>query len=123
MSAPPTLLRLTDDDLAILARLKDGPVWLRSFQSVKWRLNLLIECGFVERCKPPMGHANNMARLTAQGGRAIGIDAPLSLIDQFADRLAEHGEIARAAKEVGATLAYGKELFARICKRLGPQAA
>ncbi len=119
----PADLKLSIADIALLRRLKDGPAWLRSFQQSKWRLNLLIDCGYVERCKPPLGRAANMARLTDRGGEAIGIELPLSFIDQFAERLAEHGNIARAAKEVGATAAYGRELFGRICRGLGAQAA
>jgi hypothetical protein len=41
------------------------------------------------------------------------------LIDQFAERLAEHGEVARAAKECSVRPAYGRVLLQRIIKRLG----
>jgi hypothetical protein len=41
------------------------------------------------------------------------------LIDQFAERLAEHGEVARASQEVGVRAAYGRVLLQRIIKRLG----
>lgn len=42
--------------------------------------------------------------------------------EAFADALAEHGSIARAARSAGMTLEEGKAEFRRICKSLGAAA-
>lgn len=46
----------------------------------------------------------------------------LSTLDRFADRLAEHGVVARPAKEIGKSDSYGHVLFAKLKRRLGSQA-
>ena len=43
-------------------------------------------------------------------------------IDRFAERLAEHGDVSRAATEINASQAYGRVLLQRVIKRLGKQA-
>lgn len=43
-------------------------------------------------------------------------------LDRFADRLAEHGDAAKAARQIGKSDAYGRVLLQRIRKRLGAQA-
>ena len=43
-------------------------------------------------------------------------------MDDFADRLSEHGDVARSAREIGVSASYGRVLFARIRKKLGWQA-
>lgn len=47
----------------------------------------------------------------------------MSLTDQFAERLSEHGDIARAAAQLGKPKAWGRAQFVIICTLLGPQAA
>jgi DNA-binding MarR family transcriptional regulator len=65
---------ITPNQWTILEALKSGPRWLRSFQTVKPLVNDLIDRGLVERCRPHLGRANNMARLTASGCAALEID-------------------------------------------------
>lgn len=60
--------------------------------------------------------ANNIgrrARNDAKGWRTL---------QQFADHLAEHGDVARAAEEIGRHEAYGRNLLARLKRELGWQA-
>lgn len=45
-----------------------------------------------------------------------------SLIDRFAEHLAECGNVAIASRRVGVSSAYGNAMLQRIRKRLGPQA-
>lgn len=45
-----------------------------------------------------------------------------STLDRFAERLAEHGDVDRAAREIGKPPPYGRTLLQRLIKRLGPQA-
>ena len=42
--------------------------------------------------------------------------------DELAERLSEHGDVARAAREMGVSLSYGRVLFAEIRAGLGWQA-
>lgn len=42
--------------------------------------------------------------------------------DALADRLAEHGHVGRAAREVGVSESYGRVLFGEIRRELGWQA-
>jgi hypothetical protein len=50
-------------------------------------------------------------------------DGPfMQQIDRFAERLAEHGDVSRAATEINASQAYGRVLLQRVIKRLGKQA-
>lgn len=55
-------------------------------------------------------------------GEIGGMNAPVSLIDRFAEHLSEHGDVPRAARETGIKTPYGNALLQRIRKRLGPQA-
>ncbi len=43
-------------------------------------------------------------------------------LDSFADRLALHGNVDRAAREIGKSPAYGRVLLQRLRARLGEQA-
>lgn len=66
---------ITPNQWTILERLEKGPEWIRSFQPAKPLLNKLIDQGLVERCRPHLGRANNMVRLTAAGCAELDIDA------------------------------------------------
>ena len=44
-------------------------------------------------------------------------------LNQFAERLAEHGDVARAAAEIGKSASYGRVLFGKIKTKLGWQAS
>lgn len=46
----------------------------------------------------------------------------LSTLDEFAERLSQHGDVALAAREIGKTPTYGRTLLQRLVKRLGEQA-
>ena len=46
----------------------------------------------------------------------------MTLLDHFAERLSEHGDIARAAAGLGKSAAWGRAQFRLICERLGGQA-
>jgi hypothetical protein len=59
---------LTPNQWTILEALENGPRWARSFRYVKPLLADLIAKGLVERCKPHLGRAKNMVRLTNAGG-------------------------------------------------------
>jgi predicted ArsR family transcriptional regulator len=102
---------ISPNQWTILEALEDGPAWIRSFQPAKRLLDDLIDKGFVERCRPFLGRAKNMVRLTEQGKTLL-----------FADQLAEHGDVGKAATAVGQTMAWGRERFAAIRRALGPQA-
>lgn len=65
---------LTPNQWTILEALKDGPRWIRTFQTAKPLLDDLIARGFAERCRPHMGRARNMVRLTALGCEGLEID-------------------------------------------------
>lgn len=58
---------LTPNQWTILEALEKGPRWSRSFQYVKPLVNDLVTKGLVERCRPPLGRARNMVRLTEAG--------------------------------------------------------
>ncbi len=45
-----------------------------------------------------------------------------TLLDRFAERLSQHGDITRAAAQLGQSASWGKRLFRAICDRLGEQA-
>jgi hypothetical protein len=45
-----------------------------------------------------------------------------SLLDRFAEELAECGDIAAASAAIRVPEGTGRDLFERICVRLGPQA-
>jgi hypothetical protein len=108
----------------VLRRMSDGPVWMRSFQPVKQTVHGLINQGYLERVAPPMGRARNMVCLSDKGRAAIGLAASQECtIDRFAERLSEHGDINRAAGEVGISNSYGAMLFRSIVERLGAHAA
>lgn len=47
---------------------------------------------------------------------------PVTLIDDFAECLSEHGNVSRAADQCGVSASFGRVLLHRIKKRLGPQA-
>jgi hypothetical protein len=64
---------LTPNQWTILEALEKGPVWIRSFQTVKPLLDDLIERGLIERCRPHLGRARNMVRLTFDGCIALEI--------------------------------------------------
>jgi DNA-binding PadR family transcriptional regulator len=115
--------RITPNQWTILESLKDGPRWKRSYQTVKPLLDDLTEQALIEPCPPHLGRARNMVRLTTNGGALVGLEiAPVSLIDRFAESLAETGEVKAAAKAIGVTKEYGNALLQRIRRRLGPQA-
>jgi hypothetical protein len=72
---------ITPNQWTILESLQDGPRWIRSFQAVKPLLNDLIQRGMVCRCKPFLGRANNMVRLTEAGCAKLEID-PLAVPEE-----------------------------------------
>jgi hypothetical protein len=45
------------------------------------------------------------------------------MIDHFAEKLAQHGDVARAASQLGQSEAWGNRQLALIRKQLGPQAS
>lgn len=65
---------LTPHQWTILEALKDGPQWRRSFQAVKPLYEDLLGRGLVEGCRPHLGRARNMLRLTVAGCEALEID-------------------------------------------------
>lgn len=44
------------------------------------------------------------------------------MIDHFAERLSQHGDIAKAAAQLGQPEEWGKRQLAAICRRLRAQA-
>jgi hypothetical protein len=46
----------------------------------------------------------------------------MTMLDHFAERLSQHGDIVRAAEQLGRTPAWGRKQYILICQRLGPQA-
>lgn len=66
---------ITPNQWTILEALQDGPRWIRSFQPAKALLDDLIGKGLAERCRPHLGRARNMVRLSAAGCEALEIDA------------------------------------------------
>lgn len=64
-------MTLSAVDAVILARLYERPSWIRSLHHVRPRVQKLCDAGLIERCKPPVGTAKNMVRITAQGVDAI----------------------------------------------------
>jgi hypothetical protein len=65
---------ITPNQWTILEALKDGPRWARSFQMVKPLVEDLVARSLVERCRPHLGAARNMVRLTDAGCAALEID-------------------------------------------------
>lgn len=111
-------------DRKILRRLSDGPVWRRSLQTFKPLVERLVNSGHVQAVHPPGGKCANMVGLSVKGALAIGIEPPAdSMIDRLAERLAEHGDVSLAAREIGTSPEYGRVLYQRIKKQLGWQAA
>lgn len=47
---------------------------------------------------------------------------PLTVFEDFAEELSEHGSIQRASGAIGVSHATGKIFFDIICQQLGPQA-
>lgn len=45
------------------------------------------------------------------------------MLDHFAERLSLHGDIAKAAQQLGRSTAWGYAQFRVLCKALGAQAA
>jgi DNA-binding MarR family transcriptional regulator len=114
---------ISPNQWTILESLKDVPRWKRSFQTVKPLLDKLVDQGLIEPCRPHLGRGTNMVRLTTRGGALLGIEVePVSLIDRFAESLAETGSVKTAASAIGVTREYGNALLQRIRKSLGPQA-
>jgi hypothetical protein len=58
---------ITPNQWTILEMLRKRPCWARSFQWVKPLLADLINKGLAERCRPPLGRARNMVKLTESG--------------------------------------------------------
>jgi DNA-binding MarR family transcriptional regulator len=69
-----TMSALTPNQFTILEALKDGPCWMRSFQTVKPLVEDLLARELVERCRPHLGRGRNMIRLTAKGCDLIEIE-------------------------------------------------
>ncbi len=46
----------------------------------------------------------------------------MTLLDHFAQRLSEHGDIDRAAAQLGRSRSWGRTMFKRLCRDLGDQA-
>jgi DNA-binding MarR family transcriptional regulator len=76
------VIEITPNQWTILEAMKDGPRWARSFQTVKPLLVKLIEKGLAERCRPHLGNARNMVRLTLAGCEALEID-PATVPDRI----------------------------------------
>lgn len=64
-------MTITPNQWTILESLQNGPRWARSFQWVKPLVADLADKGLVERCRPPLGAARNMVRLTEAGRAAL----------------------------------------------------
>lgn len=45
-----------------------------------------------------------------------------SLLDRFAEEIAEHGDIARASTAIRVPIGTGQDLFSTLCRRMGAQA-
>lgn len=54
-------------DALVLRKLANGPLYARSFHTVKPVVARLIAAGKVERCAPEGSHMKNMLRLVNQG--------------------------------------------------------
>lgn len=52
---------------AIIAKLRKGPAWARSFQAAKPAVEQLVQAGLVERFAPQGGTGQNMLRLKEPG--------------------------------------------------------
>lgn len=46
----------------------------------------------------------------------------MTLLDHFAERLSQHGDVEKAAAQLGQSKAWGRKMFTAIRKQLGPQA-
>jgi DNA-binding MarR family transcriptional regulator len=95
---------ITPNQWTILEALKDGPRWIRSFQTVKPLLEKLVKRGLIERCHPHLGRGRNMVRLTVAGCDALEIDAGSVPIERCKEtpappKLVKLGEISGAATE------------------------
>lgn len=65
---------ITPNQFTILEALIAGPGWARSFQTVLPLLRDLEEQGLIERCRPHLGRARNMVRLTKAGADLLEIE-------------------------------------------------
>lgn len=100
----------------IIARLANGPLYVRSFQRVKPLLDRMIERGTLRRVAPLGSRARNMVEL------APANDA-LPEIDRFAERLAAGHSVAAAGRLIDVSPSHASALFVRIKVDLGAQAA
>lgn len=64
---------ITPNQWTILERMESGPCWMRSFHTVKPLVEDLVQRGLIERCRPHLGAARNMVRLTDAGCASMGI--------------------------------------------------
>jgi hypothetical protein len=83
-------MKISPNQWTILEALKEGPRWIRSFQTVKPLLDDLIRKGFVERCRPHLGRGKNQIRLTDAGCSALEIDSAAVPGAQFRQPAALH---------------------------------
>lgn len=66
-------MKITPNQFTILECLIAGPQWMRSFQTVRPLLKDLQAKGLIESCRPHLGRACNMVRLTAAGCELLEI--------------------------------------------------
>lgn len=59
------------------------------------------------------------ARVTAQPAATL---PATSLLDRFAEEIAEHGDVARASAAIRVAEGVGQSLFETLCRRMGNQA-
>lgn len=58
-------------DAVILGKLYDRPLWSRSLQTVKPRVDKLVASGLCKRIEPPTGTAHNMIAITPKDEEVI----------------------------------------------------
>lgn len=62
-----------------------------------------------------------IAAVSCKEGKPAALPAT-SLLDRFAEEIADHGDIARAATAIRVPEGTGRDLFATLCRRMGDQA-
>ncbi len=102
----------------ILARLADGPIYMRSLQRVKPIVDRMIERGDLCRVRPAGGRGRNMVALPQQAE----VKAPLSREDSLAELVANGIGVSAAGEKLGLTRGQTARCWANIKKSLGGQA-
>lgn len=60
----------------VLAKARDGPVFMRSFQAATPVMRSLVVRGWLEPVAPPGGRLRNCVELTARGRQALAEAQP-----------------------------------------------